>query len=275
MKMRTTSRALGFTLVELLVVIAIIALLIAIILPSLSKARKSAQNIGCLSNLRGWGQAIALYATENRTQYWIDWGNYPPPGTGQGTWMRVLSTYYRNVDRFRLCPSATEPTNTWGSLTFMAWGPIPQAAGFLFDPKDSGSYGINHWINDLPKSGPFTGGWRNRPDLQWRRFGGAGLGKSTISPIVGDCEWYGGSPMDLASATTFGAVTSVENALYKQLYGMPNSWYYDLSRFSMNRHDRGTNMAFEDGSARHVDKPELWTLNWYKGFRPAKVSVPY
>jgi prepilin-type N-terminal cleavage/methylation domain-containing protein/prepilin-type processing-associated H-X9-DG protein len=265
----------GFTLVELLVVIAIIALLIAIILPSISRARKSAQNVACMSNLRGWAQAIALYTTENRARYWIDWGNYPPPGTGQGTWMRVLSTYYRNLDRFRLCPAAEEPTNTWGSLTFMSWGPIPQSAGFLFDPKDSGSYGINHWVNDLPKTGPFIGGWRNRPELQWRRVGAAGLGKATTSPLIGDCEWYGGNPMDFASATTFGAVTPVENALYKQTFGMPNSWFYDLSRFAMNRHNKGINMAFEDGSVRHVDKSELWMLNWYKGFRAAKVSVPY
>ena len=68
---------------------------------------------------------------------------------------------------------------------------------------------------------------------------------------------------------------TVENSLYKQTHGMPASWHYDMARFAMNRHNRGINMAFEDGSVRHVEKQELWTLNWYKGFRPSRVTVPF
>ncbi len=54
----------GFTLVELLVVVSIIALLIAILLPSLKKAREQAKAAVCLSNLRALGQGIMLYSTE-------------------------------------------------------------------------------------------------------------------------------------------------------------------------------------------------------------------
>jgi len=60
---RPTRRA--FTLIELLVVIAIIAILAALLLPALSAAKKKAQTITCVGNMKQWGLAFHMYSDEN------------------------------------------------------------------------------------------------------------------------------------------------------------------------------------------------------------------
>ncbi len=58
----------GFTLIELLVVISIIGLLIAVLLPALSAARKTARSMQCMANLRSMGLAVHGYATDHQDQ---------------------------------------------------------------------------------------------------------------------------------------------------------------------------------------------------------------
>jgi len=89
-------RSRGFTLIELLVVVAIIALLIAILLPSLNKARETAKKTQCASNLKGHGATIYLYAAQYKEQLPV----YPSgnnPVTGPKAWLHTESVGWVNL----------------------------------------------------------------------------------------------------------------------------------------------------------------------------------
>jgi prepilin-type N-terminal cleavage/methylation domain-containing protein len=81
----------GFTLVELLTVIAIVALLAALLLPALAKAKGRAKAIRCLSNQKNWGYATAMYLgdSEDKLPYFAE----DPKVTGKTTWCTDLAPY--------------------------------------------------------------------------------------------------------------------------------------------------------------------------------------
>jgi len=96
----------AFTLVELLVVIGIIALLIAVLLPAMSKARQSAATTACLSNLRQLATAATLYAGDFH-------GSYPP---AQYTVVQLPWTYSYNWDYTVIRNTGSGEKTTWPGL---------------------------------------------------------------------------------------------------------------------------------------------------------------
>jgi len=83
---------MSFTLIELLVVIAIIAVLVAILLPALGRARETARAVSCSSNLHQLGALYQIYANEYTD--WLPLSLDTSPGTGNRMWRIVLPRLY-------------------------------------------------------------------------------------------------------------------------------------------------------------------------------------
>lgn len=130
----------GFTLVELLVVIGIIALLIAILLPALTAARRQANTLKCATQLREIGNCFQFYYIDNKgywpvgrvdynmyvpptsplyNQYTIDDTKYPDAGGNAGYWYTFLTKY---ATKAKLGTTSTNAQEAAAARASIFWG---------------------------------------------------------------------------------------------------------------------------------------------------------
>jgi prepilin-type N-terminal cleavage/methylation domain-containing protein/prepilin-type processing-associated H-X9-DG protein len=253
----------AFTLIELLVVIAIIAILAAMLLPSLAKAKEKARAAYCLSNLRQWSIMWFLYTEDHQGSFSAGYNT----DFNRGEWVLALKTYYGKRPYLMLCPSATmqRKANALPNEVRVAWGD-PSAADYggpttagelpINDPESAGkhiitSYGGNDWIYNPPPGLVVQG---REPEKYWRKFHAPS--RTSQTPMMLDAMWRGGAPD-----------TSPDIAHQRPAY---NGQWIDSEReamhFAIRRHAKGSQAAFFDGSARAVRSRQLWSLVWHSSF---------
>ncbi len=259
-------RKKGFTLIELLVVISIIALLVAILMPALSKAREQARAAICQVNLKSWSKMFVMYIDENDDKFM----HGSSESEWEGIWIYAMSDYYDGTDakstssispggadNIRMCPSTNkfhsdlaDPKNQADNKT--AWGVWENDDKFE-QMNFYGSYGINWWVNDfkgteidIAKGVP-----GNQENLFWRKPTSR---NANNIPVLQDCTYWLARPHHTNLPPDRDGI-----------------WFWDdikggMDRVFTNRHSGNINMLFMDWSVRKVRLEDLWSLKWHKGF---------
>lgn len=219
----------AFTLIELLVVIAIVVMLMALLIPALSRARKQAQAVVCQGRLRQLGLGLSMWMNEDGER--SAWG-------GIGTaWRYVTEPMLPGDPDVALCPSASKPLPGVPSRE----GDTFHAYSYLMGRTDlRGSYGLNYGIfdnvverNEQHIFGP--GHWIN-----WH------VKHASRVPAFFDCTTCTACPPACEEPPEYEGARTI----------------HSMWTICINRHREGINMIFMDGAVRKVGLKELWTLTW-------------
>jgi prepilin-type N-terminal cleavage/methylation domain-containing protein len=261
----------GFTLIELLVVISIIAVLLAILLPSLRKAKLSAQTVACQNNLRQLAIGFRTYCMSLDEKSVISKG-------GEEFWFIQIAPYLG--DRQFKYGQAEDPERAL--TTCMAtikcpgtqdWRPTnpnnpdskvgSATTQYIYHVTNvHGSYAMNRWVGAWG-AGPFNS---NTPEGQAnlkKSYRLTGPTRDDV-PLFTDAIWCGVLPTETDPTPDTWPEGCDLSTGYNGSEG--------LGRACTNRHGRTTNIAYYGGYVNKVKLEELWAQKWHKEFQPQQVE---